>query len=304
MKMKKKLSIGSLGALALTLSSIAPASAQSVQSQTLQNLNLRTGPGTSYSIILTIKKGAIVEVVESSKNWTLVKYNNSIGYVSSNYLKNASINNKPSENEDLPSNSLKLMECTTGNLNVRKGPSTSDSIIGKLDKTDRVYVSYNTSNGWTRIKYANGYGYVSSKYLKDINEDTTVNLTMQCNVDSLNIRKGPASTEPALGRLKYKDKVNVVMNLSNGWSKINFNGGYAYVNTKYISNTVSTPSSPKFMKCNTDVLNIRSEPSKSEKIIGKLKKGEKVEVVYHLNSGWTRIKFNTIYGYVSSAYLI
>lgn len=304
MKMKKKLSIGSLGALALTLSSIAPANAQSAQAQTLQNLNLRTGPSTSYSIIITLKKGTLIEVVETTKDWSLVKYNNSIGYVSSKYLKNASINNIPPQNEDSTRDSLKLMECTISNVNVRKGPSTSDSIIGKLDKADRVYVSYNTSNGWTRIKYANGYGYVSSKYLKDINEDTTVNLTMQCNVDSLNIRKGPDSTEPVLGRLKYKDKVNVVMNLSNGWSKINFNGGYAYVNTKSISNTVSTPLSPKFMKCNTDVLNIRSEPSKSEKIIGKLKKDEKVEVVYHLNSGWTRVKFNTSYGYVSSAYLI
>ncbi|MCR8746311.1 SH3 domain-containing protein [Romboutsia lituseburensis] len=304
MKTKKKLSIGSLGALALTLSSIAPVNAQSVQAQTLQNLNLRTGPSTSYSILLTLKKGTIVEVLETSNHWTLVKYNNSTGYVASNYLKNASINNNSSPSEDLSNDSLKLMECTIGNLNIRKGPSTSDSIIGKLDKTDRVYVSYHTYNGWTRIKYANGYGYVSSKFLTNIKEDVTVNLTMQCNVNSLNIRKGPSSTEPVLGSLKYKDKVNVVMNLNNGWSKINFNGGYAYVNTNYISNSVSTPSNSTFMKCNTDVLNIRSEPSKSEKIIGKLKKGEKVEVIYHLNSGWTRIKFNTSYGYVSNSYLI
>ncbi|MCR8746873.1 SH3 domain-containing protein [Romboutsia lituseburensis] len=323
MKMKKKLSMGSLGALALTLTSIATISAQPAQAETLQNLNFRTGPSTSYPIISTLKKGTTVNVVEKSGIWTLVKHNNTVGYVSSNYLKNITATNKPPQNDNDTNSSLKLMECTTASLNVRKGPSTSDSIIGKVYKTDRVYVAYTTSNGWSRIKYGSGYGYVSSHYLKDIKENSNgnnnsgnnnnnnssgsnnVNATMQCNVTSLNIRKGPTPSDSIVGSLKYKDKVNVVANLSNGWSKISFNGGYAYVSTQYLSKSeTNTPSNSSFMKCNTDVLNVRSGPSSSEKIIGKLRKGEKVEVLYNLNSGWVRIKFNNSYGYVAGSYLI
>lgn len=327
MKMKKKLSMGSLGALALTLTSIAAVSAQSAQAETLQNLNFRTGPGTSYPVISTLKKGTTVNIVEKSGSWTLIKYNNTVGYVSSNYLKNITATNKPpQDNNQNNNNSFKLMECSTASLNVRKGPSTSDSIIGKVYKTDRVYVAYTTSNGWSRIKYGSGYGYVSSQYLKDVKDNNNgnnnsgnnnnnnnnnnsgsnnVNATMQCNVTSLNIRKGPTPNDPIVGSLKYKDKVNVVANLSNGWSKISFNGGYAYVSTQYLSKSASTtPSNSSFMKCNTDVLNVRSGPSSSENIIGKLRKGEKVEVLYNLNSGWVRIKFNNSYGYVAGSYLI
>lgn len=305
MKNIRKLSISSLGAVALTLTSILPTNAQTLQAKTLQNLNLRTGPGTNYSIISTIKKGMVVEIMENTNAWSLVKYNGTVGYVSSNYLKEISSNGPSSSEQNSSSDSLDLMECNINYLNVRKGPSTSESILGKLDKSDRVYVVYQTSNGWTRIKYASGYGYVSSKYLIKIDENsqTNDNLIMQCKVNSLNIRKGPSPSEPIVGGLKSGDKVNVVMNLNNGWSKIKFNGEYAYVNTAYLSKSVDTPKDPAFMKCNTNILNIRNGPSTSEKIIGKLKIGEKVEVVYHLNSGWARIKINNSYGYVNSLYL-
>ena len=42
---------------------------------TTANLNLRTGPSTSYQVILVIPKGAQVEVTGYSGNWAKVTYN-------------------------------------------------------------------------------------------------------------------------------------------------------------------------------------------------------------------------------------
>jgi uncharacterized protein YgiM (DUF1202 family) len=382
MKKSKKLSLCSIGVATLTLGSILNSHAQGLQAETLQNLNLRTGPSTNNSIILTIAKGSTIEVLENSDIWSIVKYNGTVGYVSSQYIKEQLPVTKPSSQENNNTETI-LMECNVSSLNVRKGPSTSESILGKIDKTDRVYVVYQTNNGWSRIKYTNGYGYVSSQYLIKINtnpNESTQTKTMICNTTSLNIRKGPSTSEGVVGHFNkgdkvsvveklnnnwYKirfnnqfayvssqyltnntsndnssssevsdelttmicnttslnirkgastsqsivghlnkgDKVTVVEKLNNNWSKIRFNNQFAYVSSQYLSATSSTPVTNNFMKCNTSMLNVRKGPASSESIIGNLRNGDKVEIVYHLNSGWTRIKFNNQFAYVSTTYL-
>ncbi|MGL5751136.1 MAG: SH3 domain-containing protein, partial [Paraclostridium sp.] len=72
MRKSKKLGILSLGTAALTLGSIIHVQAQVVKAETLQNLNLRTGPSTAHSIILTIKKGSVVEVIQNDGSWAYV----------------------------------------------------------------------------------------------------------------------------------------------------------------------------------------------------------------------------------------
>ncbi|MBK7857676.1 MAG: SH3 domain-containing protein [Archangiaceae bacterium] len=56
---------------------------------TTGNLNLRTGPGTSYSIRLVIPKGAhvVTQSAAASNGWYNIKYNGTIGWSSGTYLK-------------------------------------------------------------------------------------------------------------------------------------------------------------------------------------------------------------------------
>ena len=50
-------------------------------------------------------------------------------------------------------------------LNVRSGPSTGCSIIGSLDKGDKVTI-VSSDSGWYKIKYDGGTGYVCDDYIK------------------------------------------------------------------------------------------------------------------------------------------
>lgn len=62
---------------------------------------------------------------------------------------------------------LKLMgtvKLTSGNLNVRKGPSTEDEIIGKLANETKVEV-LEQSEEWAEITHNGATGYVSLQYL-------------------------------------------------------------------------------------------------------------------------------------------
>jgi uncharacterized protein YraI len=61
---------------------------------TSTNLNLRSGPSTSYSILTTIPIGTSVEMAESCDcDWIKIYYNGKIGYVSSKYLTSRQIVN-------------------------------------------------------------------------------------------------------------------------------------------------------------------------------------------------------------------
>ena len=67
--------------------------------------------------------------------------------------------------------------------------------------------------------------------------------TKYVTVSSLNIRSGPGTSYSILGTFTTGDKVEVISE-SDGWAKINYNGGTAYVSSQYIA-TYSTPGIPE-----------------------------------------------------------
>ncbi|MCC3863260.1 SH3 domain-containing protein [Terrisporobacter petrolearius] len=118
------------------------------------SLNFRSGPSTSYSVIGKLSSGTKVEVLSTSNGWSKIKYDGKTGYVSSEYLSSSAPE----------SSNTTTKYVNTSTLNVRSGPSTSYSVIGTLSSGTKIGV-ISTSNGWSKIKYNNKTGYVSSEYL-------------------------------------------------------------------------------------------------------------------------------------------
>ena len=54
---------------------------------TTEKLNVRSGAGTSYSVIGSLTKGQTVESVGTTGSWYKVKYQNTFGYISAQYAK-------------------------------------------------------------------------------------------------------------------------------------------------------------------------------------------------------------------------
>ncbi|MGL6108093.1 N-acetylmuramoyl-L-alanine amidase [Romboutsia sp.] len=74
------------------------------------------------------------------------------------YLKE-NINLNPSDDKVIATGTV-----NTTSLNVRSGYGTSNSVIGTLAKGAKVEI-LETQNGWHKIKYNTGYGYVSGSYI-------------------------------------------------------------------------------------------------------------------------------------------
>ena len=59
---------------------------------------------------------------------------------------------------------------SSGTLNVRKSYDADSTKLGELKDNTKVKIVATVSNGWLRIKYKDGYGYVNSKYVDGIKD--------------------------------------------------------------------------------------------------------------------------------------
>ncbi|MDQ0150487.1 N-acetylmuramoyl-L-alanine amidase [Eubacterium multiforme] len=209
---------------------------------TASSLNVRSGPSTKNSIKGSLKRGSKVEILSSTKGWHKIKYKNSYGYVSADYVKinnsnnnsGNSSNNKPQEK---PETIIKSGTVIASSLNVRSSASTKGSIKGSLKRGSKVEI-VSTSKGWHKIKYKGGYAYVSADYVKtnnssSSNKPSSNNKIGKVTASSLNIRKGPSTKNSIIGSLKRGSKVEIV-STSKGWHKIKYKNGYGYVSADYI----------------------------------------------------------------------
>lgn len=120
--------------------------------KTTENLNMRTGAGTNYSIIVQIPKGTSVKVLSTSNGWDKIEYNEKTGYCSNSYLVATS---------EIPT----VKKVTTANVNFRSGAGTSYSIIKSLS-ANTVVESIETIGDWEKVKVNNQIGYINKSYLK------------------------------------------------------------------------------------------------------------------------------------------
>ena len=143
-----------------------PSTSTTTATVTADSLNVRSGAGTSYSVITKLSKGTVVDVIESASNgWKKIKTSGgTTGWASGDYLTTGSVGNS-STNNSTSQTSYKAT-VNTDSLNMRKGAGTSYSVITKLSKGTVVDVLESASNGWKKIKTSNGtIGWVSGSYL-------------------------------------------------------------------------------------------------------------------------------------------
>lgn len=112
---------------------------------------------------------------------------------------------KDKENVSKPETTVKTATAT-GNVHVRKGPSTNYTSLGVLKVGQKVEIlGTDSATGWYKIKYNNGYGYVSNKYLK---------------IDSSN------QQSPTLSKPTVKVSSNSYNSNKLSWNKVTGSSGY------------------------------------------------------------------------------
>ena len=270
---------------------------------TTENLNLRVEASTSSKIITTIPKGKTIEIVEKlNSGWYKVNYNGKTGYVSSSYVSiNGSTENKPSI--------VTEKGVTTENLNLRVEASTSSKIITTIPKGKTIEIVEKLNSGWYKVNYNGKTGYVSSSYVS-INGSTenkpSIVTEKGVTTANLNLRVEASTSSKIITTIPKGKTIEIVEKLNSGWYKVNYNGKTGYVSSSYVSINGSTENKPSIVTekgVTTANLNLRVEASTSSKIITTIPKGQTIEIVEKLNSGWYKVNYNGKTGYVSSSYV-
>lgn len=126
-------------------------------------LNVRSGAGSGYSVLGTLKANDKVIINHEINGWYNIDFNGKTGFVSTSYIKLDASNSVTSQKG-------KVINIET-NLNVRSGMGTNYSIIGYL-LGDSIVTILDHKNGWYKIGFdtSNGekIGYVKDEYIKKI----------------------------------------------------------------------------------------------------------------------------------------
>lgn len=119
-------------------------------------LNLRTGPGTGFAIIMEMNHGTSVNTLEYSGNWARVEHES--GAVGWAYRKNmVPYAQGPAK--------YRVYSPSDGYLNLRTGPGTGYAIITRMYNGSWVEVLERSGN-WVRVFHEYGdEGWAYGKYL-------------------------------------------------------------------------------------------------------------------------------------------
>ncbi|AXK21532.1 SH3 domain-containing protein, partial [Bacillus sp. COPE52] len=295
------------------------------------NLNIREQPTTQGKVIGTVKKGTNVQVLSKEKEWAKISHDGKEGYVTLQFLGFSNGNPNVEQKQQLTINNGQKEEgiVTATRLNVRNSPTLGSSMIGYVQKNEKVTV-LGKANGWAKIEYKGKEGYVSLEFLKfgdaiqtpDTSGQKQLQPTIKngaqevgtINATSLRVRSAANTSSSVLGNLKNGEKVTV-LGKANGWAKISYQGKEGYVSLEFVKidgNTeeIKKPEQPKTSDAtikngtqevgtiNATSLRVRSAANTSSSVLGNLKNGEKVTVLGKAN-GWAKISYQGKEGYVS-----
>lgn len=141
--------------------------------------------------------------------------------------------------------------------------------------------------------------------------------------DVVNIRSSDSETADKVGKAAVGDEFTLLEERGNGWSKIQYDGGEAYIKSEYLEpsetqevaaddTTEETPTDTSSQSNNTattgtvtvkENVRIRSSASENGEKLGTAYVGEKLEVIMKQADGWTKIKYNGQTAYVKSEFV-
>ena len=192
---------------------------QSVTQYTVTNVNVRSGPGTSHSVVGGYAKGT-----ELTGSWT----NGWLKVGTNRYVGGSVLTSTPPATGD-------VVRYTRTSVNVRSGPSTSHSVVGGYPKGTKVTGTL-TSNGWLNL----GSGrYIANTVLTSTPPDTSTppgaDTVVRYTRTTSNVRSGPSTSYSVVDQHSTGVRLTGTLT-SNGW----LNTG----SSRFVSGSVLTTDDP------------------------------------------------------------
>ena len=119
------------------------------------DLNVRTGPDTSQSVVTRLSEGDIVVILErTSSEWYYINFHGTKGYVNVPFLRDILV----------AENFSAVGRITATDVNLRSKPDTSSDVLGRYSDETMVVIGIN--DGWYKVSHDGKTGYVRSDFME------------------------------------------------------------------------------------------------------------------------------------------
>ena len=269
-------------------------------------LNLRETASLTAKVLGQYPSGTLVEIVETGNEWCKVNVGGKTGYMLAKYLTSAS------------QNLTATVKTNSGiGLNLRESPSLSGAIITSVKNGEKVTV-LQKSGDWCRVSAGGKEGFVATQYLDfggassgaaaakpQTGKVAVVNNPRDTQV--LNLRKEASLDAKVLSYYRNGAKVTILQSGST-WHKVQTaDGKIGYMMAKYLKVTDESANFQYYLATlfnanGGKIVNFRSGPSLSSKIIRTVPVGTTVTVVEH-GTDWCKVTIDEDTGYISTWFL-
>lgn len=124
-------------------------------------LNIRSGPGTMYSIVGTVKKGSAYTIIEEQGGFGRLL--SGAGWLSLEYLEKVDLTQTSPPN--IPGKLPYLVRVTADTLNVREGPGTRYKIVTNVHRPS-IYTIVEEKDNWGKLR--SGAGWICLNYTEKV----------------------------------------------------------------------------------------------------------------------------------------
>lgn len=194
------------------------------------------------------------------------------------------------------------------NVNVRAEANTSANVLGKINEGTE-YTVLDKAGDWFKISYNGETGFVFAEYFEMTKADGNI------DGSGVNLREKATTSSNSLGKYADGDAVTVT-GQNDGWYRVSYNGGSAYVSKDYVSGDflkyvpeISAEAAVQELEATYGVvtaesgLKLRKEASTNSVVLTVLPYGTEVDVD-RVGQEWVRVVTDDgQMGYVCADYL-
>lgn len=202
-------------------------------------VRLRKEPSTDSKIITLLEKGSKVEVLTKENGFYNIKVGNSAGWVAETLIV---VENEVEEAKvtEVKDGGTSILAVIGSSVNLRQGPATTTSIVGKVVEGDNLISYGKTDDGlWYKVKFADTQGYIFAEYVTSdedkIRGEGTIN-------DGVNFRKSPSTSSEILATLPKNSKVTITGS-EGEWYKVMADGQEGWVVARCVDRVTVTSRS-------------------------------------------------------------
>ncbi len=222
-----------VAALAQSVGSVALsplANASNSQVTATSDVNIRAAASASSARVGILYKGQQIQSISSSQGWTAVTHEGRTAYVATAYLtSNAAV--------ETPSPSTKGEVHTTGNLNLRTGPSLSSAVSRVVTKGTKLVLTGTISGSYSQVEYGSTTLWAATSYLSSgvgaPSTPTPPSTTVRYATANLNIWSAATGSAHS-GQIPRGSAVAVTGKVSGGRAEIVHNGAMRWVTARYL----------------------------------------------------------------------